>query len=346
MGRVKLRFTRDLEVEFKDRDRALQQVERIAEKGTLFPIVIYGPEGCGKTSLLKQAEVVLEEHGYHVIYASPLEERAEEILSYTPTVGQIAREVLKAFPEPYSRIADVAITIAREVMKRLRKPRVALLLDDIFQAIGVDKAEIYVKTLLNLIEYPPGDYENIVILVSSSEGATREKIGRHNWATIKILWNMSKEGFKELYDVIPGGGKPDYETLWKLTGGNPRYLKKLREASWSIDTAVKSMIKERKLDIFTGTLSREELEVLRQVVRDPDHLVEQLREKPAQELERKLTELNLIIYMHDRDEYFWIDQPPPEKDQELGIGRYYAWQTPLHREAVRIALELVAQHGA
>ncbi|GAB6944937.1 hypothetical protein JCM14467A_17190 [Vulcanisaeta sp. JCM 14467] len=35
----------------------------------------------------------------------------------------------------------------------------------------------------------------------------------------------------------------------------------------------------------------------------------------------------------------WIDEPPPERDPELGIGRYVAWQTPLHREAVRKALE-------
>jgi len=35
----------------------------------------------------------------------------------------------------------------------------------------------------------------------------------------------------------------------------------------------------------------------------------------------------------------WIDVPPPERDPELGIGRYVAWRTPLHREAVRRAIE-------
>jgi len=42
--------------------------------------------------------------------------------------------------------------------------------------------------------------------------------------------------------------------------------------------------------------------------------------------------------MYSRDPWFWVDEPPPEKDPELGIGRYVAWQTPLHREAVRRAL--------
>jgi hypothetical protein len=47
--------------------------------------------------------------------------------------------------------------------------------------------------------------------------------------------------------------------------------------------------------------------------------------------------------MYDRDPYFWIDQPPPERDPELGIGKNVAWQTPLHREAVRRALEEVGR---
>jgi hypothetical protein len=49
---------------------------------------------------------------------------------------------------------------------------------------------------------------------------------------------------------------------------------------------------------------------------------------------------NLIVYnIYEREQIFWIDQPPPEKDPELGIGKDVAWQTPLHREAVKRALE-------
>jgi hypothetical protein len=49
---------------------------------------------------------------------------------------------------------------------------------------------------------------------------------------------------------------------------------------------------------------------------------------------------NLIVYnIYERKQVFWIDQSPPEKDSELGIGKNVAWQTPLHREAVKRALE-------
>ena len=337
MKRIKLFFA-GLEVEFTDRDKALGQIEELARKGTRFPLVIYGPEGCGKTALFMQTKKILEEYNYNVIYTNPMTEKPEEILQYSSSIKDIVKEVFNLFPEPYSRIVDVAITIASQVMKRFRKSKIAILMDDIFQAVGLDKAEVYVKTLLNLIEYPPGDYENIVILVSSSEGITRERVGRHNWADMKILWNMNKNGFRELYSKLPNN-KPSFENIWNLTGGNPRYLERLYEVNWNLDLVLNWVIRTRKLRSFIKSLNDREIDILKEILEDPDKLFERLREPEAQTLEKKLIELNMIIEVWDRDEWSWIDTPPPERDPELGIGRYYAWQTPLHREAVRRVLE-------
>ena len=93
--------------------------------------------------------------------------------------------------------------IEKLIEKKFRRPRIALLLDDLFQAVGLDKAEQYVKSLLNLLEYPLEPYDKMVILITSSEGLTRSRIGRHRWSTMYIMWNMSRSGFKELYDQIP-----------------------------------------------------------------------------------------------------------------------------------------------
>jgi len=161
----------------------------------------------------------------------------KEILSYTPSFREIVEEVLKSIPEPYSRIVDAAITIVGRALKKLRKPRVAVLMDDLFQAVGLDKAETYTKILLNLIEYPPEEYEKIVVLVSSSEDITRERIGRHRWAELFILWNMFKEGFRELYNLLPEP-KPPFEEVWRITGGNPEMLERLYECRWSVEDVV------------------------------------------------------------------------------------------------------------
>jgi len=62
--KVRLRFARDVEVTFADRWRALRQIEGFADGGTWKPVVIYGPEGCGKTALFKQAFEILEGYGF------------------------------------------------------------------------------------------------------------------------------------------------------------------------------------------------------------------------------------------------------------------------------------------
>ena len=119
-------------------------------------------------------------------------------------------------------------------------------------------------------------------------------------------------------------------------------LAKLIEANWGRNLLLEEMVKIRRLDVLVKNLSDEELTLLKQVVEDPDALFERLREEAAQNLLNKLIELNMVIEVWDRDPYFWIDEPPPEKDLELGIGRYVAWRTPMHREAVKRALEQVA----
>jgi len=53
----------------------------------------------------------------------------------------------------------------------------------------------------------------------------------------------------------------------------------------------------------------------------------------------------MVYHLYKREADLWMDQPPPEKDLELGIGRRVAWQTPLHREAVRSALRSASVHA-
>jgi len=333
MRRVKLKFA-NREVEFVDRDVALKQLEEIAERGTVSPIVVYGPEGCGKTALLRQAKAVLEEFGYYVVYTNPLSEKSEEILQFTPSVKDIVKEVLGLFPEPYSKIVDVAVSIASRIIKAFPRPRVAVLMDDMFQAVGLDKAEVYTKILLNLIEYPPGDYERIVVLVSSSEGVTRWRIGRHRWADISVMWNMPREGFRRLYDLLPEPKLP-FEEVWRLTGGNPDALEKLYSGGWSVEAVLRRLISAKRLEPhFLRKWGRH----LEEAVADPDYLWSGPDE--VEPLVDELVERNLIVFhLPPRMQELWIDAPPPERDAEIGVGRYVAWQSPLHREAVRRALE-------
>jgi len=333
--RIRLSFVPGIEVEFVDRDRAIQQVIEWSERSTRFPIVVYGPEGCGKTAWLRQTAEVLSERGYEVFYIHPLDRLVYADVSIPSVKEAFLEFAQKAFAEDaLSRIVWALFDFVRDLLK-VRKARVAIIADDVFQAIGLRYAAAYVKGLLNMIEYPQYSYERMVVIVATSEGVSKAEIGRHRWADLMPMWNMSREGFEQLYRQIPGP-KPSFEEVWRITGGNPGMLAKLYKAKWSVDEVIKSITTSKDLDTFILSLSAEERKWLLEAVENPDTL-------PAKEklpLMQKLIELNLIISsIIYRDPELWIDQPPPQKDLELGIGKHIAWQTPLHREAVRKALQ-------
>jgi len=330
-NKVKLLFAPELEIEFIDRERALKQVEELAAKGTRYPIVVFGPEGCGKTAWLKQTAEVLREAGYDTIYIEPIH---KAFIAYS-NVKDIIKKLEDASAE-VTGVAEVKLaTLTIDTVKELIsvwKKRVAVLLDEIFQVIGLDKAEIYVKSLLNLIEYPPRSYERMVVITATSEGMTRRKIGRHRWASLRPMWNISRKGFEELYEKIPSP-KPEFEDIWKLTGGNPDMLSKLYQAEWDVNRVITELINSKEI---TSSFIEKWKSWLEEAVKDPDIL---WRANVPDELVRELIAKNLIIYnMYDRDPWFWIDEPPLERDLDLGIGKHIAWQTPLHREAVKRAI--------
>ncbi len=333
MKRIKLEIAPGVETEFVDRDRALAQVVEWAERSTGFPVVIFGPEGCGKTAFLRQAAAMLRELGYDVFYLHPLDRIFEAEVS-TPDVKKAFLEFVEraVAEEAVGRVAWAVFDFVRKVLKT-RKTKIAIVADDVFQAIGLDKAAAYVKGLLNMIEHPVYRYENIVVLVATSEGVSKSEIGRHRWADIMPMWNMPREGFQQLYERILGP-KPSFEEVWRLTGGNPEMLVRLYKAGWDVEEVVRRLMQNKQLSAEFVRRWGRWLEV---AVGDPEVL---WAGSAPDELVRELEARNLIVYnMYDRRPSFWIDQPPPEKDPELGIGKNAAWQTPIHREAVRRALK-------
>lgn len=332
MKRIKLEITPGLETEFVDRDRALAQLAEWAERGTRFPVVIFGPEGCGKTAFLRQAASGLRELGYDVFYLHPLDRVFEAEVS-SPEVRRAFLEFVEraVAEEAVGRVAWAIFDFVRKVLKT-RKTKIAVIADDVFQAIGLYKAAAYVKGLLNMIEHPVYSYENIVVLVATSEGVSRCEIGRHLWAELRPMWNMPKEGFHQLYEKLPGP-KPSFEEAWRWTGGNPRMLGRLHTAGWAAERVVVDVLREKGL---TAEFVRRWRRWLEEAVEDPETL---WTDDVPEELIRELEARNLVVYnMYDRDPYFWIDAPPPERNPELGIGKNAAWQTPIHREAVMRAL--------
>ncbi|WP_054849189.1 ATP-binding protein [Vulcanisaeta sp. JCM 14467] len=333
MEKIKLRLTRGIYVEFADREQALKRIEYWANHGMSVVHVIYGPEGCGKTAWLKQSAELLRELGFEVIYMNPIEKEFMAEVGIEDVKKRLLEILREATSESWVKAAWALIDLTRELIKAGRR-RTAVLADDVFQAIGLDKAAIYVKGLLGILEYPPGDYDVAITIAATSEGISKREIGRHRWAYLDAMWNMTKEGFKQLYEQLPGP-KPDFDGAWRLTGGNPKLLAQLHEVHWDTNELINELIRGRGLINLVRSLSDDERELLTKAVEDPDVLMS----RDGIPLLNRLIELNLIVdNIYPRDKNLWIDQPPPERDPELGIGKFVAWQTPIHKEAVRKAL--------
>jgi hypothetical protein len=103
------------------------------------------------------------------------------------------------------------------------------------------------------------------------------------------MWNMPKEGFRQLYDKVPGQ-KPQFDDVWRLTGGNPGMLSKLYLANWNKDAVVTWLIREKKLTPDFVVKWRGWLE---RVVEDPEAL---WSPDVPEALIRQLVAKNLIVY--------------------------------------------------
>ena len=96
--RVRLRFARGVTIEFVDRDAALAGIRGLAERGTRLPLVVYGPEGCGKSALLRQAATLFEEHGYNCILVDPIESRPDLAVYASPSIRGLLSDAPRALP--------------------------------------------------------------------------------------------------------------------------------------------------------------------------------------------------------------------------------------------------------
>ena len=317
------------EYPFIDREEELGVLRDYAENGFYPVLFIYGPEGCGKTRLLREFISSIEEPGdYITVYLDAQSVGSfEEAVCAPPVVLETFSTAAGAISEPVGRfVARVLPLVVKKVFERkLRGRRVVIAVDDVARPLGVDVIESYAKKLLDLLEWLMArGAESVLIIATTSEGSSPSILARHSYVVLSELWNLSRDSTEKLLEALNAPEKL-YEKVWVLTGGNPRAVISIAAKRWKVDVWFSEVV--RNVRLSSRSIVFRYRSQLRYVVEDIDRVIE------FPDLEKGLIEANLIVP---------VNRPclgyTPLPDEELGIGEYYAWQIPAYRSALRECL--------
>ena len=135
---------------FVDREKEFSALRRFASRGSYLPLYIYGPEGCGKTRLLKE---FVKRFGEGVaVYIDALERRDPSrtvaVSRYVGDVAENVRHLTQDLGAPLgAAVADRLANLLDRILERVvvRNRPLLVLVDDVVQALGREIAEKYIK---------------------------------------------------------------------------------------------------------------------------------------------------------------------------------------------------------
>jgi energy-coupling factor transporter ATP-binding protein EcfA2 len=330
---------------FVDRVREAKAILDESEKAVLNGMitVLYGPKGCGKTSLFKALhEIVtsMEDADIDVVIVGSEKEawRAEKL--YAPkSLNDILREVKGILGFNVTSTGEVASSLAIDATKIISlmvgyiaqmlrsKRKIVIVLDEVKADSSERLAEFrgWLEGFANTLKWDTGKYwiekgGSISVVALTSDALVSEiryKVGsKVNWA---LIWNLPYNAMVELAEQL--NLSVDAELLWRLTGGNPRALVSIKVAGlkgW-IDLDVLGRV-WRVIKEAGGTARAsiwDKLKVVTDNIDDGGAGLLKIMEKH-----------NIAVFIGGSTK---ISDIPKEE----WVGRYYAYQIPAYYYALK-----------
>jgi energy-coupling factor transporter ATP-binding protein EcfA2 len=331
---------------FVDRVREAKAILDESEKAVLNGMitVLYGPKGCGKTSLFKALhEIVtsMQDTNVDVVIVGSEKEawRAEKL--YAPkSLNDILREVKGILGFNVTSTGEVTSTIAIDASKVISlmvgyiaqmlrsKRKIVIVLDEVKADSSERLAEFrgWLEGFANTLKWDTGKYwmekgGSISVVALTSDALVSEiryKVGsKVNWA---LMWNLPYNAMVELAEQLNLSIDP--ELLWRLTGGNPRAL---------------TSIRSRGLELW---LRADVVDVLARIVEDLrgewggdvwSEITEAVSNIDDASFRLKIALLKHNVLIYTGGVYAYISDIPKEE----WVGRYYAYQIPAYYYALK-----------
>jgi len=340
-----------LEPPFVDRDRELRALENLVTSYRPLPIYLYGPEGCGKSRLLR--EFVTRSRGRSDVIALYVDfsgydaRRAVDLDSILRSSIVSHNRFISAFLDTirslnmslnYENVLSVSLSFLADIAARamtreeVRGKGLILVYDDLTRGVGdLRTLANILKSLYNYIQEAPPRYGLgfLNVVVTTSEGASIREVSRHTYVSRPMLvWNLSKDSFEDLFRRLNPPESVSFSDTWRLLGGNPRKLWELvKMYSWDLESMTRDHY-DRVRRIVRRAVNMGLGDLLRRAAIDIAYL-DEAKGSDVEALIDFLVEENMIIELG-----LTIYGDRVEQDLEIGVGRYYAWQIPMYRELV------------
>jgi len=329
---------------FVDRVREAKAILDESEKAVLNGMitVLYGPKGCGKTSLFKALHEIVTSMDNDVdvvIVGSEKEAWKAEKLYAPKSLGEILKEVKGILGFDISSTGEVASSLAVDATKIISlmvgyiaqmlrsKRKIVIVLDEVKADSSERLAEFrgWLEGFANTLKWDTGKYwmekgGSISVVALTSDALVSEiryKVGsKVNWA---LIWNLPYNAMVELAEQL--NLSVDAELLWRLTGGNPRALVGIKVAGlkgW-IDLDVLGRV-WRVIKEAGGTARAsiwDKLKVVTDNIDDGGAGLLKIMEKH-----------NIAVFIGGSTK---ISDIPKEE----WVGRYYAYQIPAYYYALK-----------
>jgi energy-coupling factor transporter ATP-binding protein EcfA2 len=331
---------------FVDRVREAKAILDESEKAVLNGMitVLYGPKGCGKTSLFKALhEIVtsMEDADVDVVLVGSEKEawRAEKL--YAPkSLNDILREVKGILGFNVTSTGEVASSLAIDATKIISlmvgyiaqmlrsKRKIVIVLDEVKADSSERLAEFrgWLEGFANTLKWDAGKYwmekgGSISVVALTSDALVSEiryKVGfKVNWA---LIWNLPYNAMVELAEQL--NLSVDAELLWRLTGGNPRALTSIR--SRGLELWLRADVVDVLARIVEGLRGEWRGDVWSEITEAVSNI-----DDASFRLKIALLKHNVLIYTGGV--YAYISDIPKEE----WVGRYYAYQIPAYYYALK-----------
>ena len=302
--------------------------------------VLYGPKGCGKTSLFRALHDAVRGVGGDVdvlIVSGEREAWEAERLHIPPSLAGVIREASRFLGFEVSStgevrgfldVAKIVSTIVGYIASMLREARrVLIVVDEVKADSGERLSELrgWLESFSNTLLWDNQRYMErggrVAVIALTSDALVsklRYKVGpKVVWS---LMWNLGYEAMVELAGELELQEDPGI--LWRLTGGNPRALITIKRRG------LERWIQEEILDSTWRTLREAVRRRGENIWGRLEKAVEDLDEADA-ELQELMLENNIAIYIAGSD---LISRVPDEK----WVRKRYAYQIPAYHHAMKV----------